>query len=369
MLLGLRKIVLHGLRKQCGDRWPTDGCPSQVYERLLQRKETEQAIERLSLEDEDLMSFATFADLAETIQANERLAALLHNLAPSADVLCARLIDLETMRGKLARGILLNPEELSLLSTYSGHLRETLAGARRKKGRGGKTAPRTETEPEADAQRADGRRRPGTETSPAVVETAADPASDAADATRAQPQEAVPSPKKPEPKPAPACQVQPPADMVTDTTRDPASAPSGEAADASAPAAKQRPAEKGAAPSPLDPDVLAEDVQKAMVDDDDAEVLRLLRREIIAAAEAMYRSEPEIAVRGWQEVVRDGWLKRRRDDLALGPLEEFHRLLEEYEERRRSADGSGDVVRTFLGERQFPKLLLSLRETFRANGL
>ncbi len=363
MLLGLRKIVLHGLRKQCGDGWPTEGCPAKVYERLVQRKETEQAIERLSAEDEDLMSFATFADLAETIEGNERLAALLHNLAPSAEVLCARLTDLEALRGKLARGILLSPEELDMLSRYSGHLRETLAGARRKKGRGRRTGTGSDAEPAEEAGSTDAGPGPRRRTAPApAVEAASDPAPEASAAAE------EPQPKRAR-RPPPACQVQPPPDLVPNTEQEPAAAPPAEAAEVPAPAAKPQPPGNGATPSPFDPEVLAEDVQKAMVDDDDAEVLRLLRQEVIAAAEAMYRGEREIAVRGWQEVVRDGWLGRRRADLALDPLEEFHRLLEEYEARRRSSDGGGDVARAFLGERQFPKLLLTLRETFRTNGL
>ncbi len=362
MLLGLRKIVLHGLRKQCGDRWPTEGCPAKVYERLVQRKETEQAIERLSEEDEDLMSFATFADLAETIEGNEHLAALLHNLAPSAEVLCARLIDLEALRGKLARGILLNPEELDLLFRYSGHLRDTLAGARRKRGRGERTAPRADAAPAREAGGTDEVPGPRPRTAPAPAVGAA---SDRAPARPVSADEGEPKRRR---KPAPACQVQPPPDLAPGPDEEPADAPPGEAAEPPASAAEPQPSGKGAVPSPFDPDALAEDVQKAMVDEDDPGVLRLLRREIIAAAEAMYRGEREIAVRGWQEVVRDGWLGRRRSDLALDPLEEFHRLLEQYEERCRSA-GGGDAVRTFLGERQFPKLLLSLRETFRANGL
>lgn len=348
MLVGLRKIILHGLRKQSGDRWASEGCPSQVYERLVERKERELAVERFAPEYEDLMSFATFGDLAEIIQANEALAGLLRNLAPSPEVLCARLIDLETLRAKLARAIPLNPDELSLLTRYSTHLRDTLAGARRKTRRGGGR----------DAGREEGAAPRGSGHEPAT-----DAPEQGAPVAAAPEAEQPPIPEVAAVGGPPAAEREPPAPAASPEVHAEVVRP------AAAEPPRAAPAPSAAAPSALDPEGLAEGVQEAMVDEDDREVLRLLRREAIATAEAMYRGEGDIPARGWQEVERDGWLGRRREELALAPLEQFHELRQQYEERRRSPGSAEEDPRALLAERGFPKLLLALREMFLRNGL
>ena len=100
VLISFRKIMLRGLQRQSGSEWYRDGCPPEVYSRLVDRKETELAIERSSLEYQDLMSFATFGDMAEIVDSNDELARLLKNMAPTRQVLCGRLSELESLRCK-----------------------------------------------------------------------------------------------------------------------------------------------------------------------------------------------------------------------------------------------------------------------------
>ncbi len=388
VLLSFRKIVLRGLVKVSGDSWYLDACPPGVYERLVERKEHELAIERMPHEYEDLMSFATFGDLAEVVEYNDELARLLHNLAPSKEVLCARLTELEALRSKLSMARALSEDELAMLTSYSIHLRETLQGARQRAGKGARREA-DEARPAARPPDRDRARRVG--------------ASAGADARAREPKPEPPRVAPVTPPPPPVKPIEPPP-AVAEAAVESARAEVGDgieeaveirvevaeadlvgAGEPRAEAVEHPGADVGAAAdevlggddeeepiraAPLvivDPEVLAADMARALAEGDDGGVLRLLRREIIGAAEAMYRAD-DLVLAGWERVRAAGWFDERHAALGLAPLAEFYELVEGFQASR-SGDASADELREFLAQRGFSKLLLTLREVFLRNGV
>lgn len=369
VLIGFRKIVQRGLRRVAGESWHLEACPPGVYERLVERKESELAIERLASEDDDLMGFTTFDDLAEMVEYNDELAKLLRNLAPSREVLCARLSELEALRTKLARGQILGEEELTMLTNYNNNLHQTLAGARKRAKGAAENAvvasPRQKLKPPEPEQR---------------EEPVTEPASRPDAPATAHPADAAVAVDKDESQPD-----EEPVELVTEVVQideiaedrgalvpgsDEASVaePLEEVAAVESDERAAEPARSDAPAVRLQPDPLVSNMESALAHGEESDVLRLLRREIISAAEAVYRVDGDILTGGWKLVRMTGWFDDRKADLGLEPLEEFYRLIEEF--RISLAEGvDADELETFLADRDFSKLLLTLREVFLRNGV
>jgi hypothetical protein len=118
----------------------------------------------------------------------------------------------------------------------------------------------------------------------------------------------------------------------------------------------------------IDLQALAEDVSVALEGDDAKAVLRLLRREIIAVSESVYRLDEQIATVAWDIVTEGDWYEEHESELDLKPIGEFYALIDEFKASR----GRGDdpkILRSFLSDRGFSKLLLTLREVFLRNGV
>jgi hypothetical protein len=113
----------------------------------------------------------------------------------------------------------------------------------------------------------------------------------------------------------------------------------------------------------LEPEAFTAEVEAAVSAADDLQVLRLLRREIIAVAEALYRGEPDITAGAWLKVQETGWLAARGEELGLEDLARFHEIVEEVQIRR--AEGATEEdLRGLLSDHGFSALLLKLREVF-----
>ncbi len=384
VLINLRKIIVRGLEKVAGETWYRDGCPPGVYQRLVERKESELAIQRFSTEYEDLISFATFEDLAEIIESNRDLARLLRNLAPSTELLCARLLELEALRAKLAQGRELNVEEITVITNYSTNLVATLAGARRR------TTPSWEA-----AAPATGPATTGVAENP--PETVAVPDDEEADelTIRAEPGDRLPAaaaapdgggaegavngavsaagqePHSEEPAPV----------IVVQSESHTAAVPEiGETLAVAQPAAvvdstvledgQPEPDEAGTpATAPLTEfDAIATEMEHVLAEGDERDVLRVLRREVIAVAEAVYRLDEGVQPPGWELVLKNGWFDAHKEQFGLEPLADFHGLVEEYQVGQ--AEGlDPDELRGMLSSRRFSRLLLTLREMFLRNGV
>ena len=99
------------------------------------------------------------------------------------------------------------------------------------------------------------------------------------------------------------------------------------------------------------------------VDRDDAAVLRELRLEIIAVAEAAYGHSDRIAMKVWMGLWDSGWFSRKMERYGLGEVATFYAVIEQYLERRARGYDQG-TMKTFLADRELAKILLRLRELF-----
>ncbi len=99
------------------------------------------------------------------------------------------------------------------------------------------------------------------------------------------------------------------------------------------------------------------------LDRDDIAVLRELRREIIAVAEAAYAHSDRIAMKVWTGLWDSGWFSRKIERYGLGEVATFYAVIEQYLERR-SKGYDRETMRTFLADRELAKILLRLRELF-----
>lgn len=383
VLVNLRKIIVRGLERVSGSTWYTDGCPAALYERLVERKESELAIQRFTTEYEDLISFATFEDLAEIVEYNDELARLLRNLAPSTELLCARLLELEALRSKLAQGRALSVEEITVITNYSSNLAATLAGARRRTGPSRGAA--ADTPVPAASEVVGGFSGTDAEPDEEPVEelTVRDDAEERPPAAAAAPVEVaevafageVATVEEGRRREESALEIEDEPEQLSDAVVEqgedlaevhqapvPATAPPGELQ-----ASVDEPGPPTTEPRIGFGDVAA-DIDRALAGGEERDVLRVLRREVIAVAEAVFRMEENIEPAGWGRVHANGWFGERESELGLEPLAEFHGVVEEYQVGR--AEGlSPDELRGMLSARGFSRLLLTLREMFLRNGV
>ena len=71
LLVSFRRIVHRGLTTYSGELWYREGLPSDVFRRLVIRKETETPLDRFSGDYEELITYASFQDLADIIAVNK----------------------------------------------------------------------------------------------------------------------------------------------------------------------------------------------------------------------------------------------------------------------------------------------------------
>jgi len=345
LLVGFRRIVHRALLRVCGNDWFEQGCPHQVRLRMLERQEVERGVDRWATETDDVFGHATFADLAEIIEFLEPLGGLLRPLALSPDRLCADLRILEELRIKVADARAVSETEQMVLVEMRLRLREKMAGARRR-------ARPDEENPDnvaADVERAPDAPEITREIVPEITQVV----------TPEVTQEVVVPGDLPAGEPADA------SDAAVDEGRaaPPAPEPRRPTAVAEAPAAAPRPigfvdrgesVVLGGAPTP---------VGLVKLDRDDIAVLRELRREIIAVAEAAYGHSDRIAMKVWTGLWDSGWFSRKMERYGLGEVATFYAVIEQYLERR-SKGYDRETMRTFLADRELAKILLRLRELF-----
>jgi len=305
----VRRIVHRGLEKVSGKTWYLDGCPSGLFERLVERKENEIATDRFDDEYQELITFATLEDLAEIIEFNKDLAKLLKAIAPTKTTIADRLREIEMLRLKLEAAIPFDDSDIDNLLEYHQDFREALARGKQKAGG------------------------------------------------------ATPIPTPP-PPPPPQKPVEPPAEDIIDTEEtevDELRAEDVEPAEDHdvAVAAIDLSASNGQI---IDSEEALE-AERAMVAEDDTEVLRVLHREVMSVAEAVYQRDVDRTHPVWEILISRGWYDLKKTDMELAPLEHFYLVAEEARTRQR-AGADLDELKAYLEEAEFTKLLLSLREMF-----
>ena len=130
----VRRIVRRGLEKVSGKTWYLDGCPPGLFERLVERKENEIAIDRFDEEYQELITFASLEDLAEIIEFNNDLAKLLTAIAPKKTTIAGRLREIEILRLKLEAAISFDDSDIDCLLEYHQDFRGALARGMKKTG-------------------------------------------------------------------------------------------------------------------------------------------------------------------------------------------------------------------------------------------
>ncbi len=312
--VNLRRIVHRGLEKVAGKTWYLDACPPGLFERLVERQENEAAIDRFDVEYQELITFASLDELAEIIDFNHDLAKLLTAIAPASTSTVDRLREIEVLRLKLAAAIPFDDNDIDNLLEYHQEFRDALA---RRMNKSSEAAPTP-----------------------------------------------VPAPAEEE---AAATDLLPDRDFGTQITEvdelrveDVAPEPENDTAVAEVDASASSDQMSGAE------EVVA--AERAIASKDDVEVLRILHREVMSIAEAVYQRDLDRTHPVWEMLRADGWYDLKKADMALSPLELFFAVSEEARKRQRSG-ADLDELKAYLQEAEFTKLLLSLREMFMRNKL
>ena len=305
----VRRIVHRGLEKASGETWYLDGCPPGLFERLVERKENEVAIDRFEDDYQELISFASLDDLAEIIEFNEDLATLLAAIAPKNTKIVDRLREIEALRLKLAATAPFDDNDIDNLLEYHHDFREALER--------GKKKPDEATPAPAPAPAAE-------EAAPADVSPGQDFGTQVTEIEELRVEDVEPPPENG----AVVVEVDPPASNGQMDGSD---------------------------------EVLA--AERAMASEDDVEVLRIVHREVMSVAEAVYQRDLERTHPVWEMLKTSGWYDLKKADLAIAPLELFYSVADEARNRQRTG-ADLDELKTYLDESKFTNLLLSLREMF-----
>jgi len=332
ILVTVRRIVHRGLEKAAGKTWYVDGCPPDVYERLVARKENEVAIDRFDREYQELISFASLDDLAEIIEFNQDLAHLLEGIAPDGETIAERFRQLETFRLKLDATVPLSEEDVDTLLDYHKEFRQSLAQPKKKE----KAEPEKEPElppaaaddTEAVEQEAEEDEDFGTQVTEADELGAADVVVDELGAE----------------------------DVVVDESSD---------------AFETAVVDSDVIEAPPDsgvPDDSAVEAERAMASDDDDEVLRVLHREIMEIAEHVLKADVDQEFRVWKTLKESGWFDIKQTTLAISQIEDFYSIADTVRTMNREG-ASKDEIKAFLKESEASKMLLSLGEMFKRQDL
>ena len=277
-----------------------------LFERLVERKENEIAIDRFDEEYQELITFASLEDLAEIIEFNNDLAKLLTAIAPRKTTIAGRLREIEILRLKLEAAISFDDGDIDRYSRVPPRLPGG-AGARDDR------KPAMRPPPRYRHQRPKPEEPPAEDVDIDVTEV---------DELRAE-------------------DVEPALEDDIAVAEVDHSVSSGQTIDSEE----------------------ALEAERAMVAKDDVEVLRVLHREVMSVAEAVYQRDVDRTHPVWETLISRGWYDLKKADMELAPMEHFYSVAEEARKRQR-AGADLDELKAYLEEAEFTKLLLELREMF-----
>jgi hypothetical protein len=393
-----------------GELWYREGLPSDVFRRLVVRKENETPLDRFSGDYEELMTYANFKDLADIIVGNEVLGERLTVLEPGGGVsLLERLHELEEMRRSFSSGKPASGEDAAKLEGYFEEFRKAIKGGKtppRKRSQSSSVSPPVPTpttEPEDETldsifdddltPPSDGSDQPGR----LVVKVSADDLRKAAEDSEPEPE---PEPEEePEPEPEaekrsePEPEAEPEQEQEPEDEAEPEPEPEDDLeqgqeqepvreeeseSDVSGDASETTTSDVGAVttpvtdvstrPGPLDTEAKgpieeAEEIERALRDEDHAVILKALHVEVTEIADGMLRRDPKHGNFVWDQAKRRGWYEANREEFELDPLERFYELAGAFIEAYTSEAKSSEL-KTILAEAGFSSLLLELREMF-----
>jgi hypothetical protein len=363
ILNDLRSLVQETLRTKHGSEWYRTGLPESVFQRLIDVKEQEKAIDWYETEYQKIINYALFPELLEVVENDPEAFAPLFKLAPSAALLNARFLELEVMRAKLGRARPVSEAELSFLSTF--HLRF-------RKATGDMRDAVTHSDPPAD--------QPDevieTEAQAAVDDTPHDaqPSTAETEVKTDASEESEPSDEAPEDESTDA-QITPPPSRVSASPRvaPPRRPVQSLHTSRGATAAAAAPAEAPEIPDqdPSDdvdetPKVARGTLGQALEDSDTRAILRELYREVTSLAESIWSSDVPPGAMVWSQVRSSSWYEVNFSKLGLKPLSDFYDVFSTVESKLE--DGiARDQLQDYLKEVNFAQILLAMRDMFQRN--
>jgi len=331
-----------------GELWYREGLPSDVFRRLVVRKENETPLDRFSGDYEELMTYANFRDLADIIVGNEVLKDRLTILEPRDGVsLLDRLHELEEMRRSISSKNPASDDDTARLQSYFDEFRSAIKRGKNPARRPvpppsppvAKETVKQEDETLESIFEADEPPPPEPTKRPGrlVVKVSSGGLRDAPPAPKPPPESAP----VPEPPPSVASEVGSMETPVTDVSTHPGSSQ----------------------PEAIGPVEAMEGAERAIRDEDNGAILKALHVEVTEIADGMLRRDPKQGHPVWEMVVRRGWFEEKRDEFNLIPLEGFYSLADEFLETFASGAKSSEL-KTILAEAGFSKMLLEMREMF-----
>jgi hypothetical protein len=197
LLTRLRKIVREALRANFGASWEESGIPGDIREFLIQRQAREASINWNLSDSCDALDFAGYLNLSDIIVATPGLFERFQALAPDADVVRMRFLELDTILNRIAYVRPISEADLGLLATFDDRMKKIFAGpppaAEEPAAAAGQPAPKPRPAPQQPARAAapprppepaDGaptpKRGPGSKTPPRSVRRTSRPPSNRA---------------------------------------------------------------------------------------------------------------------------------------------------------------------------------------------
>jgi len=110
------------------------------------------------------------------------------------------------------------------------------------------------------------------------------------------------------------------------------------------------------------------EAERAIVAEDDEEVLRVLHREIMLVAEHVLKGDVDQEFPVWQKLESSGWYEIKSGPLALSPVEQLYSIANEVRTKNRGGVAK-EEIKSFVTESKVGKLLLSLSEMFKRQEL
>jgi hypothetical protein len=348
-----------------GELWYREGLPSDVFRRLVVRKENETPLDRFSGDYEELMTYANFRDLSDIIVGNDVLKDRLTILEPRDGAsLLDRLHELEEMRRSISSSKPASKDDEARLKGYFDEFRSAIKGAKASPG----ASPAGKAQPSADPAKTKSEeetldsifdedkppepvRTPTPRPGRLVVKVSSSGLHKAAEKSKS----VAPPEKSESEEPA---EADPPAKPSNQWTSSNAEVGSVETPVTNV---SVRPGPDD--PAPEGPVEEAEMVERALREGDDAAILKALHVEVTEIADGMLRRDPKHGHLVWEVVGRRGWFEEHREEFELEALERFYGLADTFLEAFASGAKSSEL-KAILADVGFSKMLLGLREMF-----
>jgi hypothetical protein len=383
-LMALREATRRALHSAFGDRWFEVALPQDMYARLVARKEREKSVNAYNSDYFTLIEYADFADLAEILEHNKEIAALLQPVSPNPGVRQTRILELHSLHKKVGGMRDINEAELTFLRNFSTRLQPVLELLRDLKPdrslwprtSAGLPEPWPAVSPPPPATAAPASAAP-TPAQPQAAPPQLRPAGAAAPHPAAQPRpedqlaalSAAHAPRHAAPAPAqPPAQPPAPPAAPAPAKGEPKEAPQEATAYLRAAAAKrtQTPAAAPAqepAPAPPPKEESVSEIDAILERGDDRGVIDALYHEIIGLSESLMSSAGPRRPKVWEKVSESDWYGRRFSALGLRPVSGYYDLYQAAAERLR-AGVSKAQLQEFLQSHSYPQVVLAMGTFF-----